>query len=237
MNEPSASQPFPLPPYGDQRIQAPPFAPSHAGAPTAVQPGFGPTQHFGYAVPPPPPQAPPPAQRKRRPVLTTLGVVFGGLLAWGIFGDHEPDRYPSTTPTTSAPTSTPQTGFSEAGAVSVFDLQAGDCYNTEVRPPTDGFTTPISTVDAVPCTSPHTHQVVAKIAYQSSDNYVDVRDKRVHTDCAVALAEKVEKKILADDTYGQMFLLPADITAWKQWPAAACVVTTEQPTTGSLLKS
>jgi hypothetical protein len=118
------------------------------------------------------------------------------------------------------------------------DLQGGTSgYNAEVRPPTDGFTTPISTVDAVPCTSPHTHQVVAKIAYQSSDNYADVRDKRVHTDCAVALAEKVEKKILADDTYGQMFLLPADITAWKQWPAAACVVTTEQPTTGSLLKS
>ena len=153
MNEPSASQPFPLPPYGDQQLQAPPFAPSHAGAP--------------------------PCCSSRRPAGRT--------------------RTP--------------------------------------RPPTDGFTTPISTVDAVPCTSPHTHQVVAKIAYQSSDNYVDVRDKRVHTDCAVALAEKVEKKILADDTYGQMFLLPADITAWKQWPAAACVVTTEQPTTGSLLKS
>jgi hypothetical protein len=170
-------------------------------------------------------------------VLTTLGVVFGGLLAWGIFGDHGPDRYPNPTPAAPAPTSTPQTGFSEAGTVSVFDLQAGDCYNSESLPPTEGSLRPISTVDAVPCTSPHTHQVVAKIAYQPSENYVDVRDKRVHTDCAVALAEKVDKKVLADDTYGQMFLIPADSTAWKRWPAAACVVSTEQPTTGSLLES
>jgi hypothetical protein len=42
MNEPSAIQPSPLPPYRDPQLPAPRYAPPHAGAPTAVQPGSGP---------------------------------------------------------------------------------------------------------------------------------------------------------------------------------------------------
>jgi hypothetical protein len=236
MTEPSASQPFPPPP-ADQPHQAPPYPPPYAGAPTAVHPGFGPNQHLGYAVPPPPPQAPPPARRKRRPVLITLGVLFGALLVWGIFGNHGPKRLPGPPPAASAPVTTPGGEISEAGTLSAIDLQPGDCFNAGFRPPAPGSSQPISTVEAVPCASPHTDQVVAKIGYQSSDDWADVRANRVGPDCAAEFKAKIEKKILTNDDYVKTYLFPADFMSWKQQHAAACVVSTEQPTTGSVLKS
>jgi hypothetical protein len=121
--------------------------------------------------------------------------------------------------------------------VSAFDLQPGDCYNTESLPPPDGSAEPIRTVDAVPCTEPHTDQVVAKIGYQASDDWVDVRDNRIDVDCAAEFDRRVEKKILDDETYLATYLFPVDHDTWKWRPAAVCVVSTEQPTTGSVLKS
>ena len=92
-------------------------------------------------------------------ILPVLGGGFvGAVVLATVIGLQVPERY--LTPATNA---AGQVGFREAGTLSALDLQPGDCYNAGQLPPAPGTSTPISTVEAVPCASPHTDQVIAKV--------------------------------------------------------------------------
>ena len=129
-----------------------------------------------------------------------------------------------------------QVGFREAGTLSALDLQPGDCYNTGQLPPAPGTSTPISTVEAVPCASPHTDQVIAKVAYSPTDTLADVRANRAGADCEGELRQKVADATLTDPSYSRGTLVPADDTTWTAGHTIACVVMSDAPRTGSALK-
>ncbi len=139
------------------------------------------------------PPAPAPA-RKKRMILPALGGGFvGAVVLAAVIALQGPERYPAPaqadlTPATNA---ADQVGFREAGTLSALDLRAGDCYNTGQLPPAPGTSTPISTVEAVPCASPHTDQVIAKVVYSPTDTLADVRANRAGTDCEGELRQKV----------------------------------------------
>ena len=135
------------------------------------------------------PPVPAPA-RKKRMILPVLGGGFvGAVVLAAVIGLQVPERY--LTPATNA---AGQVGFREAGTLSALDLQPGDCYNTGQLPPAPGTSTPISTVEAVPCASPHTDQVIAKVVYSPTDTLADVRANRAAADCEGELRQKVARR-------------------------------------------
>ncbi len=177
------------------------------------------------------PRVPAPA-RKKRMILPVLGGAFvGAVVLAAVIGLQVPERY--LTPATNA---AGQVGFREAGTLSALDLQAGDCYNTGRLPPAPGTSTPISTVEAVPCASPHTDQVIAKVVYSPTDTLVDVRANRAAADCEGELHQKVADATLTDPSYSRGTLVPADDTTWTAGHTIACVVMSDGPRTGSALK-
>jgi hypothetical protein len=186
----------------------------------------------------PPLPVPPPA-RKKRMILPVLGGGFvGAVVLAAVIGLQGPERYPAPaqadlTPATNA---AGQVGFRAAGTLSALDLQPGDCYNTGQLPPAPGTSTPISTVEAVPCASPHTDQVIAKVGYSPTDTLADVRANRAGTDCEGELRQKVADATLTDPAYSTGTLVPADDTTWTAGHTIACVVMSDAPRTGSALK-
>ena len=185
----------------------------------------------------PPLPVPPPARKKR--ILPVLGGGFvGAVVLAAVIGLQGPERYPAPaqadlTPATNA---AGQVGFRAAGTLSALDLQPGDCYNTGQLPPAPGTSTPISTVEAVPCASPHTDQVIAKVGYSPTDTLADVRANRAGTDCEGELRQKVADATLTDPAYSTGTLVPADDTTWTAGHTIACVVMSDAPRTGSALK-
>jgi hypothetical protein len=184
------------------------------------------------------PPVPAPA-RKKRMILPVLGGGFvGAVVLAAVIALQGPERYPvpaqaDLTPATNA---ADQVGFREAGTLSALDLQAGDCYNTGRLPPAPGTSTPISTVEAVPCASPHTDQVIAKVVYAPTDTLADVRANRAGADCEGELRQKVADATLTDPAYSSGTLVPADDTTWTAGHTIACVVMSDGPRTGSALK-
>jgi hypothetical protein len=158
----------------------------------------------------------PPAQPKRRrlrTVLIVLGIGIVILVIAGIVGRG------------SAPTRNAVDGKTEKpGSLSVIDLQPGDCYNAKELPPAPGTTQPISTVEVVPCTTPHTTQVVEKITYKATDSYTDVRATRASADCNAAFQAALPQTVLADPAFTMGLITPRDQITWMRHPVVACTV-------------
>ena len=93
---------------------------------------------------------------------------------------------------------------------------------------------PISTVEAVPCTSPHTGQVVTKLAYPSTDPFEGVTAK-ANSHCAVSFADELDASVLADPSVKAGYIAPADAVSWMRSPVVACIVATDEPLSRSLL--
>lgn len=202
----------------------------------------------------PPPVGPPPPPRPRKPrtalrvLLILVAVVVGipgALLVAGVIavlagGSPSPDRptptpaaAPSATapaePTAAAPSPPP-----EPDPLDPYDLAAGDCYNAAPLPP-DGSTVRISSVEPVPCTQPHTAQVVARFTY-TDVTWSDATNARSEADCQRSFRAAVSTKVLRDQKYR-----PGRIhsTAGRPGPQSlfsACVIATDAPSTGSVLK-
>ena len=197
---------------GPEAFNAPPQA--WAGS-YATGPGFSPP-------PPDGPQAPPPRRRPRRLLLSLSSVVAIGVIGYAVS-----DRGDASTPPRA-----PGTEVAEPTALSPLDLQPGDCYNAAPLP-ADGSDASISSVEAVPCTDPHTAQVITKIGY-AGQNYTDVVDTRAPEDCARETQALLRPEVLADPAYTFGQIHPTALS-WPRTTTIACIVVTETPTTGSSL--
>ena len=179
--------------------------------------------------------------RRRRRGLRVLGIVAAviiGLMVVGAFISKEPTRAPATAIANPSAGATATAGaIVEKGQLSAVDLQEGDCYNTQMAPPPPGESQPISTVEAVPCTTPHANQVIAKILYGPTVSYTDIRDGGARADdCLPKFKAKLPRAVLTNpDTYHLGSILPADAQSWEQNPAVACTVATTNPTSNTLL--
>jgi len=182
----------------------------------------------------PPLPVPAPANRKWM-ILPVLGGGFvGAVVLAAVIALQGPERFP--TPAQADLNAADQVGLREAGTLSALDLQAGDCYNTGRLPPAPGTSTPVSTVEAVPCAAPHTDQVIAKVVYSPTDTLADVRANRAGADCESELRQKVGYATLTDPAYSTGTLVPADDTTWTAGRTIACVVMSDGPRTGSALR-
>ncbi len=193
--------------------------PAEAHPAPQAWPGPYPT---GPAGPPPPAggtTAPGP-RRGRRRLLLLLAVVAIAIIGYAVGGDG------------SSPPRTPGIEVPEPTALSPLDLQAGDCYNAAPLP-ADGSDARINSVEAVPCTDPHTAQVVAKLDYAGQD-YTEVVETRAAADCAAEIPAGVRPEVLADPAYSFGQIHP-DPLAWTRVTSVACIVVSGAPTAGSAL--
>jgi hypothetical protein len=124
------------------------------------------------------------------------------------------------------------TEVAEPTALSPIDLQPGDCYNAAPLP-ADGSDAPISSVEAVPCTDPHTAQVITKLGYAGQD-YTDVVETRAPADCARETQALLRPELLVDPAYTFGQIHPTELS-WPRTPTIACIVVTEAPASGSAL--
>ncbi|MGI5129229.1 hypothetical protein ACQEVB_20660 [Pseudonocardia sp. CA-107938] len=170
---------------------------------------------------PPGPPAPPPPRPRRRVLKVLLGIFGGGMLllvALVLLGSVVGKSAP-------APTRNAVDGATEkAGRLSAIDLRPGDCYNAGQLPPEPGSTQFISTVEVVPCTTPHTDQVIDKISYRVADDLDAVRDRRAGADCDKAYAAKLSAAAAKDATVQRGLILPRDAATWARHPVVACTV-------------
>lgn len=213
---------------GRPLVDPPQYWPSPDHRPTSP---YGPPQAWtgsfaaGPTFPTPPPDSsptPPPRRKRGRLWLALLAAVTVGIITYALVDGRD----------ASAPERAPGTEVAEPTALSPIDLQPGDCYNAAPLP-ADGTDTPISSVDAVPCTDPHTAQVVTKLGYAGQD-HTDVVETRAPADCARETQALLRPELLADPayTFGQIY--PTSLS-WPRTPTVACIVVTEAPTTGSAL--
>jgi hypothetical protein len=234
------NQPYPAPIGGQPHGGPPPpgqeAGTGYAGGAPGAHPGGPPLPdgspgHGGAPVPP----------RRRRRGLRVLGIVtavFVGLVVVGASISNRPTRAPSTGLANPSASATATAGaIVEKGQLSAVDLQEGDCYNTQKAPPPPGESQPISTVEAVPCATPHTNQVIAKILYGPTVSYADIGDGGARAgDCLSKFKAKLSRAVLTNpDTYQLGSILPADTQSWERNRAVACTVATTNPTSKTLL--
>lgn len=206
-----------------QHPQYPPY-PQPSPPPMPSPPGYGP--------PPPVPPAPPRRRRGRtlRIVLIVLAVLVVGGIASALNGRAD-RRDPTPTPT---PAAAPSASAPAPVTLSAFDLSPGDCYNAAPLP-AEGTSTVVFSVQSVPCTQPHTAQVVAVPDYAGRSHGEVIATLSV-TDCTQAFQTKLRPAVLKDRKYRPGRIYP-DAVAWEQRSTAvACVVATEAPITGSALR-
>ena len=168
-------------PYGAQQPQVGPFsAPQQPqqpygtpyGAPQQGQvPQFGASQQPGQV--PPPFYTPQPYEKnrsgmRRRQVISLVVavVVIGGIFAFQHFDSSSAQRSSNG-------------AITKSGTVDVTSLQVGDCFNGGSIGATD-----LSEVTGVPCTQPHSGQVLSSVqmtdsTYPSSS----ALDSEAQTDC------------------------------------------------------
>lgn len=154
-------------------------------------------------------------------------LIVGTIVYMALRGDPAP-----TAPATAGPAPS-QAAESGPKLLTLVQLKAGDCFNSVPIPP-DGSTVSIGSVEGVPCSDPHTRQVVNTFAYPNTTWESD-GDAKSSVHCASAFDTKLRKEIRADGRY-----LPARIhgdlrSSGQNTVYVACVVGTEAPTTGSAL--
>lgn len=230
----------PISGYGQQRPTYPtgPYDPAGAGyppppsyAPPMVphqrQPGppYGPQPGFGQ----PPPAVPPLRRRKGSKARTAVLIVVIPLVLFvalaGLGALIGPKRAPAGTPQANAP----QPGsIVEAGTLSASFLEPGDCFSTKQAPPQPGAVQPVSTVEAVPCTSPHTSQIVSDY------------DGNGSAGCEAVFQKKLVSSAFGDKSisFGHLEFTSSSSggTPIKTVTGGSCVVFSQQPITRSLLK-
>jgi hypothetical protein len=151
-----------------------------------------------------------------------LSVVAIGIVGYAVSGGGDAPTPPRA----------PGTEVPEPTALSPIDLQPGDCYNAAPLP-ADGSDAPIISVEAVPCTDPHTAQVITKLGYAGQD-YTDVVDTRAPEDCARETQALLRPEVLVDPAYAFGQIHPT-LLSWPRNATIACIVVTGTPTTGSSL--
>lgn len=210
--------PFPAPPQPSRLMAARPSPPPRpqVGAP------------FPGQVPPPAPPARPRRRRRLALTLVLLAVVgLVGLVAVVVLtyhGQPEPVRVPDTGT------------IARPGTLSVFDLRPGDCYSTKEAPPEPGRSRPISYVEAVECTSPHTNQVIATASYSPVESRSAVLAGRADSDCDARFQAKLDPTVAADPTLKPGRIAPADDATWARKPLVSCVVHSDARITRSLIR-
>lgn len=185
-------------------------------------------------APPVPPPAPPRRRRRGRLLLVLVLVVIVGLVLAALISGR-PTRAPAAAADPSGSATAQPGAIVEKGRLSAVDLREGDCYNTFQAPPPPGESQAISSVEAVPCTSPHTDQVIAKIVYGPTVPFAEVEAKS--GDCLAKFKAALPRSVLADrDRYHLGTIAPANARSWQQNPVVACTVSTDRPTSTTLLR-
>lgn len=212
----------------DPRTQ--PIPPRHA--PPYPPPGHWPPGPPGYGPPAPTPPGPPPRRRRGRLVAGLLTAVVVGGIGFAIRANP---AKPTSSPPPIVGTSTSAAPTSDAPTVlSAFDLKPGDCY-TAGPMPADGTTAVVVSVQSVPCTQPHTAQVVAVPNY-ADKTYDEAINRLSMADCTREFQNRLRTTALKDKRYRLGRIYP-DQLAWnRRSTSVACVVVTEAPTTGSALR-
>jgi hypothetical protein len=230
--------PYPAGPVGTQQPWMPYPGPGQPGGPYPgpaaggrtpgpyPSPPAGPPArpHARYPAPPPAPPARPRRGRRALLVFVLLVVALFGVAAVAVATRPEPVRVADTG------------AIEQPGTLSVFELQPGDCYNPREAPPPPGQTQPISFVEAVACTSPHSSQVVTKIPYGLGDTRESVLGGRADADCSREFQAKLDPSAFTDPTLKPGRLAPADDPTWLRNRAVACVVFSETPISRTLLR-
>jgi hypothetical protein len=234
---PGHSSPFSAPdryaPWTGPTPPGYPTAPGSAFPPPAV--GL-PTPHLPHGQRP---------RTLRKVLIVVAAVLFGipgafvvlGLVALAVGGGPSP-----TAPTPAAP---PLVASSPAPAaaptpppqpdpINPYDLAAGDCYNAGSLP-TDGSTVRILSVEPVPCTAPHTEQVVARFTY-TDDVWSEATNATSEGDCRRSFEKMVPRKVLTDSQYHFGRIHSERAKFGQKSVFAACVVATDAPKTDSVLK-
>ena len=235
---------------GDANWGPPPGGYPPAPAPWAPQNPHAPVTSGAY----PPPSGPPPPRKKPKSVLRMLAivaaVVFGipvalgvATVAYTVFHDNPASNSPSAADATPTTVSIPGpaggvVATSTAPAPDPFgplDLKPGGCYNSVPLPP-DGSTVRIASVEAVPCSEPHTGQVVATFAYPKNTSN-EATQSRLDKDCGQSFTNRLTKKVRNDNHYRPGYIHSDSTQLLLSSVRAACVVVTDGPTTGSALKA
>ena len=220
-NQPWAANSGPAPQYPPQF----PTGPGYPGRPPFPGPSAGFPARPVARYPAPPPIAPKPPRKRRLALVVGLAVVAALAAAAVVLSMG------------SAPARVPGTGaIQQPATLSVFELQAGDCYNSKQTPPPPGQSQPISVVEAVQCTAPHTNQVIGKVTYSPSEFTAGVPADRADADCSGEFQTKLDPAAFSDPTLKPGRLNPADAATWARTPVVACVVFSDQPISRSLLR-
>src|SRR5437879_7570866 len=123
--------------------------------------------------------------------------------------------------------------ITKAGDISVFDVSVGDCLN-----PGDKIGTEISSIKAVPCKDPHTHEVFALPKYPGAGDVYPGDDKLktfANAQCLQAFGTYTGTDYL-DSKLFFSYLQPS-IRSWndgKDRTVMCVVVATGKPVTGSV---
>jgi hypothetical protein len=168
-----------------------------------------------------------------------LALFVVGVIAVAINGGPSP-KSPSASPpptieATAANESVARSPTPEPDPLDPYDLSPGDCYNSAPLPP-DGTSVRIDTVEPVPCSEPHTAQVVARFTY-TDFTWSDATDSKSTDDCERSFRTSVPRKVLSDDRYKAARIHTERAAPGLQSVFAACVIATDAPTTESVVKS
>ena len=190
-------------------------------------PAWGPpSPPTGY---PPPPPTPP-----RRGALRVVGIIAAvvvgiPVLLFVVAMVVALVRSPSLAAPVTGPGSSGSPG---TGPVTLLQLEPGDCFNSPPIP-ADGSTVGVNGVFRVPCSSPHTRQVVDTLAYPDL-TWEGGAEAQSGEQCTNSFQDKLREDVRTDDRY-----LPARmhgvVTLSGNSVYVACVIATEAPTTGSAL--
>lgn len=213
----------------DRAPQPPPYPAPYPPPPPGP---YIPPQGQPGPWPPGPPT--PPRRRKGRVILTVLAVVIIGFIGFALaLAGGRADRTDPGRSTPSLPTAAAPSTAAAPVTLSAFDLQPGDCYNAAPLP-TDGTTRVIGSVESVPCDQPHTAQVVAVPDYPGRSHEEAIATLSVDG-CTQEFQDRLRSAVLKDKRY-QLGRIYPDAIAWNRTTSVACVIATDTPTTGSVLK-
>ncbi len=208
--------------------------PSGRHYPVGQYPGGQGGPAWGPPSPPtgyPPPRPNPPRRSALRVVGIIAAVVVGiPVLLFVVAMVVTLVRGPSLTAPATGPGSSAAPG---TGPVTLLQLNAGDCFNSPPIP-ADGSTVSVDGVSRVPCSSPHTRQVVNTLAYPNL-TWEGGAEAQSAEQCTNSFQNNLREDVRTDDRY-----LPARIhgvvtSMGKNSVYVACVIATEAPTTGSAL--